>query len=293
MILNPHDNATIGDFFVCVGAQKAGTTWLAKVLAGHPDLFLTPVKEIHYFDHLRGLSQHLSGRKRRSRYRKHFQRLLTQWGRFPELRAQVSWYRRYMQSPIDDRWYRSLFESRLGRRFAGEATPEYAIIGEEGFRQLRRLAPSVRIIYIMRNPVARAWSQALHHCRAERIDAARLREPELLALIDEPRFQALGDYGRTIADLDACFAPEQVKLLFYEDIHADRLAALEEVTGFIGARFEARYFPGHGRLFNRSQDVPAPEAVLAGLRERFRPLLQTVGDRVGRVPEAWERELAE
>jgi hypothetical protein len=34
----------IENFFVCVGAQKAGTTWLARVLEDHPEIFMTPVK---------------------------------------------------------------------------------------------------------------------------------------------------------------------------------------------------------------------------------------------------------
>jgi hypothetical protein len=285
----PAADPAIERFFVCVGAQKAGTTWLAKVLAGHPDLFLTPVKEIHYFDHLRGLTQHLSVRKRRSRYRKYFQRLLTQWGRYSELRPQLSWYRRYMRAPVDDRWYTSLFAERLGRTFAGEATPEYAIIGEEGFRHLRRLSPSARILFIMREPVARAWSQVLHRCRSEGRDAARMSSDEILRLVDDPRFAAFGDYPATIANLERVFPAEQVKLLFYEDIHAGRLAALEEVCAFIGCRFEARYFPGHGRLFNRSQEVAAPEVVVAGLRERNRGLIERIAERVGRVPEVWNR----
>ena len=58
----------IENYFVCVGAQKSGTTWLARVLADHPDVFVTPVKEIHYFDHVRGLTEHLSAKKSRSRY---------------------------------------------------------------------------------------------------------------------------------------------------------------------------------------------------------------------------------
>ncbi|RME99376.1 MAG: hypothetical protein D6773_13045, partial [Alphaproteobacteria bacterium] len=89
-------DSVISDFFLCVGAQKAGTTWLARMLANHPEIFFTPVKEIHYFDHLAGITQHLSKRKRRSRRRKHYQRLLTQWHRFATLSAQGAWYARYM-----------------------------------------------------------------------------------------------------------------------------------------------------------------------------------------------------
>ena len=166
---NAEAKSELRDYFVCVGAQKAGTTWLGRVLANHPEMFFTPVKEVHYFDHIRGLTEHLSEKKRRSRLRKHYQRLLTQWGRLSELKAQNSWYTRYMSDPIDDDWYRALFADRRGRRFAGEATPEYAILGVEGFRHLRRLAPSARVIFIMRNPVRQSWSQLLHQCRVRRL----------------------------------------------------------------------------------------------------------------------------
>ena len=36
--------------FVCIGAQKAGTTTLHDVLKEHPDIYLPPRKEAHFFD---------------------------------------------------------------------------------------------------------------------------------------------------------------------------------------------------------------------------------------------------
>jgi hypothetical protein len=38
--------------FLCVGAQKAGTSWLFHQLTLHPDFCMPPVKEVHYFDSL-------------------------------------------------------------------------------------------------------------------------------------------------------------------------------------------------------------------------------------------------
>lgn len=35
--------------FLCVGAQKAGTTTLHELLQAHPGVFLPPLKEVHYF----------------------------------------------------------------------------------------------------------------------------------------------------------------------------------------------------------------------------------------------------
>lgn len=36
--------------FLIIGAPKAGTTALAELLAAHPDVFIAPEKEVHYFD---------------------------------------------------------------------------------------------------------------------------------------------------------------------------------------------------------------------------------------------------
>ena len=36
--------------FLCIGAQKAGTSWLYAALQLHPDVTLHPIKELHFFD---------------------------------------------------------------------------------------------------------------------------------------------------------------------------------------------------------------------------------------------------
>ncbi|MGD1948605.1 MAG: hypothetical protein ACFB14_03045 [Leptolyngbyaceae cyanobacterium] len=36
--------------FLGIGAQKAGTTWLWSILKTHPDVWIPPKKELHYFD---------------------------------------------------------------------------------------------------------------------------------------------------------------------------------------------------------------------------------------------------
>ena len=37
-------------FFFCIGAQKAATSWLHFSLHTHPDFYLPPVKELHFFN---------------------------------------------------------------------------------------------------------------------------------------------------------------------------------------------------------------------------------------------------
>ena len=280
----------IENYFVCIGAQKAGTTWLARMLARHDEVFMTPVKEIHYFDHIAGLTEHLGERKRRSRYRKYHQRMWTQWSKWREHRAQGPWYKDYMRPALDDEWYVSLFADRGGKKVAGEVTPEYALIGKSGLKHLKRLAPDARIIFIMRNPVTRAWSQLLHLCRARKLDAESLSTSKLLDMTGEDRFKALSDYVQVLDSLAAVFPPDHVHLEFYEDIHADRSAALSRICAFLGVASESRNFAGLGERHNPSQNVRMPSDLRKELRMRYRAMVRDTEDRLGRVPAAWTRD---
>ena len=38
---------------LCIGTQKAGTSWLNNVLLEHPQIFMPPVNELHFFDRVR------------------------------------------------------------------------------------------------------------------------------------------------------------------------------------------------------------------------------------------------
>ena len=54
-------NGFIGDArpdFLCVGAQKAGTSWLYRQLELHPDFWMPPMKELHYLDSLNRTKRH-------------------------------------------------------------------------------------------------------------------------------------------------------------------------------------------------------------------------------------------
>lgn len=52
--------------FLCIGVQKAGTTWLYHILRQHPEIFLPVHKELHYFDIEKNYSRGIDW------YRQHF-----------------------------------------------------------------------------------------------------------------------------------------------------------------------------------------------------------------------------
>ena len=96
--------------FLCIGARKAGTTWLWFNLRSHPRVWLTPQKEIHYFDRRPpSLAERLFGRRYHLRAaRVHLrQTLVAQWRCWSP--DDLRWAARHCLSPRDDAWYRSLF----------------------------------------------------------------------------------------------------------------------------------------------------------------------------------------
>lgn len=277
----------ISNYFVCVGAQKAGTTWLLATLGQHPDIFTTPVKEIHYFDHVRGISSHLSDRKRRQRFRKYLQRLAFDWRGLSKCRSQWAWYRAYMRSPIGDAWYASLFDHRGGATIAGEATPEYAILGEEGFRHIKRLAPDAKAIFVLRSPLRQAWSQFLHFEHKRDARAVRGGTERAIAFWESAYSAPFRDYAKTMDDLVGVFGASRVKFLFFEDIHADRRAAIDSLCRFLGVEFRPGYFGDLERALNVSRLAPIPAELREYLVAKHRRVVEDVAERIGTVPQSW------
>src|SRR5690349_9661304 len=53
--------------FLCVGVHKGGTTWLYQQLDSHPDFWMPPLKELHYFDQLSRVQRSSASRCRDER----------------------------------------------------------------------------------------------------------------------------------------------------------------------------------------------------------------------------------
>jgi hypothetical protein len=127
------------DFF-CIGAQKGGTTWLYQQLAAHPDFWMPPLKELHYFDQF--------GRTQTSPPRPRDERDV----RFLEGIKSLS-TRLYMD--LDD--YARLFEPKASL-LSGDITPAYSMLNDEIIERVVRYFPDAKVIFLAREPVERAWS---------------------------------------------------------------------------------------------------------------------------------------
>jgi hypothetical protein len=274
---NPGRGRMLPDFIV-IGAAKSGTTTLYGALSEHPfvrpcvadDAYFLGTKEIRFFD----------------------------WG----FERGEDWYRSHF--PLEEE--RTEFEREHGRAFlTGEASPSY-ISHIWAPPRIRQVAPKVKVIAALRNPVDRAYSQ-YQMSRKEGVeelesfeDAVDREEERLRSEVErmaaEPRYVswnfgswsylARSRYAEQVERWLAHFPREQLLFIKAEDLFDDPQRVLDTVHEFLGLpphRYDhvVRLNPG------AYDDAIAPET-RARLAEYFRPHNERLYELTG-IDFGWER----
>jgi hypothetical protein len=228
-----------GPDFLCIGAPKTGTTWLYKHLAAHPRIWMPPIKELHYFDSrfplpragekvnvstgLLGLfPQHPRRQIVRALARSCFRMSL----------KDLVWSFRYFSGVETDERYCALFGR--AERITGDLTTDYCALSSEAVQHVRALLPDVKIIFLMRNPIDRAWSHAkmlLPELLGK--PPASISSEEFLAYLRHPAPRSRGDYLRTLKNWGEAFPPEQFFIGFFEDLTGQPQSFLREILRFL------------------------------------------------------------
>jgi hypothetical protein len=264
-----------GPDFVVVGAQRSGTTWLYAVLARHPQLWLAPVKELHYFDKPGIRRTFLDARERRR-------------VGFSGIRSPAFWLRFWLGAR-DDAWYASLFRGAQRRGLvAGEITPAYAALPEDALRRLHALSPRVKLAFVMRDPVSRTWS-ALNHGFEKRGGApGALAVDEALARARRGGVVARSDYLDTIARLERVFPREQLHFAFFDELRDDPRAFTKRFLSFLGvdpAWAERLTLPPAANT--AAAPNPVPSALARTLAREYLPMVRSLCERFDGAPQRW------
>jgi hypothetical protein len=266
------------NFLLGVGAQRCGTTWIHHYLAQHPSVFVSPYKELHVFDVMFAPeASGLTREKRFERLRLLVERVLR--GEPVDRGALAIALERYRLS-LGTAAYLGYFRSyvRPEHRVMGEITPSYSLVPASGWRFVRefllgeKLAP--RVLFVMRDPVERMYSQLRLN---QHMGMAQVRDAYASAL-ETPGVVLRTRYDLTLAALEAEFRPEELLLLFYEELFRPR--AVEDLCRFLG--IEARPADFSARL-NTAPDVGAIDpAFRRAARERLAPVYDFCAARFGR-----------
>ena len=210
-----------------VGAPKSGTTSLYDYLTGHPDVFMSPVKEPIYFapDVLAGFKHRFS---------------------FGDDQAE----------------YLALYDAARDERYVGEASTRY-LASAEAPRLIREFDPDARIIVMLRNPVDFVY--ALHNERVSQQSEDVIDFEEALSLDEERRAgrrlphgsNILGSvyrdnamFGRQVQRWLDQFPRAQVHVIIFDDFAADTAGEFRRVLEFLG--IDPTYRPAEFAVVNRS-----------------------------------------
>ena len=268
--------------FLCIGAQKAGTSWLDAMLRQHPDVFLPPMKEVHFYDFIylpenrRWIRAGFGKRRAAARPLARLAALPRAWVRTwrggPPLQRTVghetAYFTRLAALPRrKDAWYAAVFDHPdAAGRLTGEITPAYALLPARGVARVRATNPAMKIILLLRDPVDRALSHlrmAVYRRQQPRIDPAFLAaNPSLLA-----KALAHSGYRANLARWEAAFPSGQLLCLPFAAIRStpDRLMA--EVEAFLGLAPCA--YRGLRYTVHRSAPAEIDPAVRALFEERL------------------------
>ena len=285
-----------GPDFLLIGAARSGTTWLYQRLRLQRSIFVTPVKEIHYFDIYRRYSPWHWIRVRRMllHLRRYCIYLFDRSGRNSEsIPWLLKWGLNYFLMPKSHAWYRSLFRDQHGR-IAGELTPAYALLDESCIAEVASINPGVRIIFQMRDPIDRAWSQTVMHLSLHRRPGAYeqyLDEIRTVVFRDEIINRSM--YLETIDKWEKHIPRENICYLFFDDIEQQPSSMLDGLFAFLGAEsgsedvYRKDLTTRVGERDSQGRKIPAE--IEKELAQIFYPMLTALERRFGGgYPGVWK-----
>lgn len=256
---------------LCIGAQKAGTSWLAQMLGQHAQVWIPPFKEVQYFNHLhipehrRWIAWHYRNKPQEIRDR-HVKRGVAMQ---PELDAYLSSVTGGKM--FHNHWYKRVFAPAPAHAMPMDFTPEYSGLPEEGVAAVKAFLPKAKVIYLLRHPVDRAISQLRMNLRREKRVPRSVED--WLAETRNPVLDERGDY--------ATYLPRWLR--HYPDMLVIPFGRIARAPHEVMDAVEAHLGIGPCFYGNLTQKVfanpaglePPPEAV-AALHERLAPQLEAV-----------------
>ena len=172
--------------FLGIGAHGAGSTWLYHWLSRHPEIGFLKA----------GAGRGIKGKEA------HY------WNRYPE-------------RPLD--WYLQQFD--WSKPVVGEITPAYARFDEPRIAAIGELFPDLRILFMIRDPVDRTWSDTRKRIRKARWGGSRVDAGWMIEQASRPKVAVRNDYVGTVKRWQSVFGPDRVHVFLFPDL-AERPRAL-------------------------------------------------------------------
>jgi len=250
-----------GPDFVGVGVQKSGTTWLADILAQHPDIMIRK-KEINFFVRY--------FHKGYGWYNRHFQEKNGKMaGEFTQS---------YIISPRPDPSHKEFYPKWNPRRtiFFWRKQPSAR-------DELKAHYPGIRVFAIFRNPIERAWSAYwFWRNRKERLGKKIVSFDKMWS--DDGRWiKTIGLYANHLSYWQKAFP--DFGIFFYDDIKENPLGLAKSVYQFIGVN--DKFKPDINRWVNKGHYKSIPRTTFEMLANFYKDQIIKFSKMTGRDLSHW------
>jgi hypothetical protein len=228
--------------FIVVGANKGGTTSIYHYLKQHPEVYLSPIKEPHYF------SKDIDVRL----FSKEFaQNKLQDIEKYVDGDMSEEYHAAFVRS-----WetYQKLYKHVKQEKAIGELSTSYlysAVAAEE----IRNHLGIIKIIICLRNPVDRAYSHYRMNIwtgNSNEFDFTKALQDDYhhipKAWGNAHLYVEIGMYYEQVKRYIDMFGRENVKIVFTEDMKLDATSVVKEIYKFIGV--DDTFIPDTDKRYN-------------------------------------------
>ena len=223
----PNNQSLVKPDFFIVGAAKAGTTSLYHYLASHPDVYMSPVKEPHFFA-TDIVMENLGEKVKRDLKQQDTEKFISDG-------MQGTLHRAYIR---DRELYQKLFANAQAAKITGEASPSY-LYSATAATAIFAYNPAAKIIIILRNPAERAYS---HYLMDRRIGFTNDGFATALNKDGQSPYKTwgassnyieLGMYYEQVKRYFEIFPKNQIFVLLQEDLKKDPLVMMKALFRFL------------------------------------------------------------
>lgn len=168
----------------------------------------------------------------------------------------------------------------------GEITSAYAVLGPEEIAVVRRTSPDLRIFYLLRNPVERAWTAALLALERAGMEPREASDAWFADVFRSRASRAHGDYADRLRCWGAQFPPGRFHVLVADDVRERPSEALRGLCRHLGVSEP----PATGESTTGLEpdgEAPLPSRLRRVLCEVYRDPVRDLARELGRDLDHW------
>jgi hypothetical protein len=287
----------------CVGATKAGTSWLYSYLHGHEDCVLQSVKESHFFDTISKprLKPQIDAWKA--------QRDMLVERRMNAIAVDDQMRATRLKTQIDDlatlikavrqrdegiqAYHDYLFAGAQDAKLVGDHTPAYALLDEERLAQMLAMSENVKFVFLMRDPIDRLWSHVRMIAKrtTDTSDGFEAKSRAVLKSVTceggETHLSKRGDYPAIVAKLKNAVPKDKLYFEYFERLLTDD--GIRDLCDFLGIS----YVPANtDKKVHEGKSLKMDDEMRGWAAKFTAPHYAFVKETFGALPERWQTNMA-